>query len=137
MLYGYGHTEEYYSLSTRTVVESYIERGDHNVLVLEWVDYNTGDYSTEAIPITYKIGEIVGKSLFSMRSTGFNLETFHLVGHSLGSHLVAFIGRSYYDSSNKTEKLTRITGLDPSSPYFYGAGSSSSNPPISDHDGKI
>lgn len=135
MLYGYGHTEKYSSLSTRTVVESYIERGDHNILVLEWDDYNTGDYKTESIPIAYKIGEFVGKTLYNMKSAGFNVDSFHLVGHSLGSHLVAFIGRGFYEASNNTEKISRVTGLDPSSPYFYGKGSES-NPPICEHDGK-
>lgn len=136
VLYGYGHTEDYNFLSTRTIIESYIERGDHNILVLEWVDYNHNDYHTEAMPICYKIGDIVGKTLLQMKSLGFNTKTFHLVGHSLGSHLVAFIGRSFYEASGKTEKITRVTGLDPSSPYFYGADASPENPPICKNDGK-
>lgn len=121
-MYGYGYTELYTSLSTQTVVESYIERDDHNILVLEWSKYNTGNYVFEAIPNSYKIGEIFGKTLLRMKNFGFDVDNFHLVGHSLGSHLVGFVGRSIYKNSNNTLKLKRITGLDPAGPFFYWFG---------------
>ena len=40
----------------------------------------------------------------------------HLVGHSLGSHLMGYIGA--YVAENSLEKLGRITALDPAGPYF-------------------
>jgi pancreatic triacylglycerol lipase len=113
MLYGYGYTEKYKSKSTQTVVDSYIERGDHNILVVEWSNYSDGSYIFRAIPNSHKVGSIVGKTLLNMRNEGFNIDKFHLVGHSLGGHLVGYIGRSVYKNSNQTYKLTRITALDP------------------------
>lgn len=134
MLYGYGYTEKYTSLSTQTVVRSYIQRGDHNILVVEWSKYSDGSYFTQAIPNSYKVGEVIGKALLKMKKEGFRLEKFHLVGHSLGGHLVGFIGRSVYKNSGNTTQVTRITSLDPAGPYFYGVGSVL-NHPINKDDG--
>lgn len=136
MLYGYGYTEKFTSLSTQTVVKSYIERGDHNILVVEWSNYSDGNYVLNAIPNSYKVGEIIGKTLLSMKSSGFRLENFHLVGHSLGGHLVGFIGRSVQNNSNQTVRITRITALDPAGPLFYGMGSQMFNKPLKADDGE-
>lgn len=122
LLYCYGYTETFQSLSVQTVLESYIERGDHNILVIEYSNYNDGNYFLQAVPNSYRIGEIFGKTLLDMRSLGFNVDKFHLVGHSLGGQLLGFVGRSYYNNSDRTLKLTRITGLDPAGPFFYGGG---------------
>lgn len=137
MLYGYGYTEKYTSMSTQTVVSSYIERGDHNILVVEWSNYSGGNYLAQAIRNSYKVGEIVGKTLLEMQSSGFNLERFHLVGHSLGGHLVGYIGRSVKKNSNSTSQITRITALDPAGPLFYGYINYGSilNQPINKDDG--
>ena len=54
-----------------------------------------------------------------MQEVGFNLKTFHIVGHSLGGHLAGFIGRSVIENSNKALIITRITALDPAGPVFY------------------
>ena len=120
MLYGYGYTEKYVSMSTQTVVKSYIDRGDHNIMVVEWSNYSDGNYIAKAILNAYKVGEIVGKTLLAMRDEGFNVDSFHLVGHSLGGHLIGFIGRNYFESSNRTLKIKRVTSLDPAGPLFYG-----------------
>lgn len=132
MLYGYGFTENYTSKSTQKIVESYILRGDHNILVVEWSKYSGG--VLDAIPNTHKVGEIIGKTLLDMKNSGFNLKSFHLIGHSLGGHLVGYIGKNVYEKSNKTFKITRITALDPAGPFFYGL--LKFNEPISREDGE-
>lgn len=113
MIYGYGYTETYTSLSTQTVVSSFIDRMDHNILVVEWSNYSDGNYIFESIPNAHRVGDLVGKALVNMRDQGFDLEKFYLVGHSLGGHLVGYIGRSVSRHSNGTFKISRITALDP------------------------
>lgn len=53
-----------------------------------------------------------------MRGLGFNLDKFHLIGHSLGAHLVGQIGRTTKNSVNKYV-FHKITGLDPAGPVFF------------------
>lgn len=128
MLYGFGYTEKFISASVQTIVASYLKRDDHNIVVIEWSEYNSGRYSLEAVPNSYKVGEIIGKTLLNMKGLGFSLEKFHLVGHSLGGQLVGFIGRSYFKNSNGTQKIQRITSLDPAGPVFYRIGSMNQKP---------
>ena len=44
----------------------------------------------------------------------------HLVGHSLGAHVVGFIAKKVQDMG--LGKLPRVTGLDPAYPFFELAG---------------
>ena len=53
---------------------------------------------------------------FWKREAGTRIENVHAVGHSLGAHLVSYIGSAVKDL--KQGKLGRITGLDPAGPHF-------------------
>lgn len=43
-------------------------------------------------------------------------ENIHLIGHSLGAHIVGYAGRYFTEYTGLN--LTRITGLDPANPCF-------------------
>lgn len=135
MLYGFGYTESYDTKSTQTVLTAFITRGGYNLLVIDWSKYNSGNYLTDAVRNSYPVGAIIAANLMKMRLEGFDLENFYLVGHSLGCHLVGFIGRYYHRFSNQTLAITRITALDPAGPYFFGIGSTFSKP-LNKDDGK-
>ncbi|KAL4710463.1 hypothetical protein ACJJTC_008865 [Scirpophaga incertulas] len=45
-----------------------------------------------------------------------NVDNFHFIGHSLGSHLGGYCGHALQKKFNL--KLGRITGLDPAAPHF-------------------
>lgn len=51
---------------------------------MEWSKYDFGIYNFDAIPYMKRIAEIVGQTILSMISGGFNIDNLHLVGFSLG-----------------------------------------------------
>jgi len=64
------------------------------------------------------IGEYLGHCLAALTAqTGLDSSSIHLVGHSLGSHLMGKAG-STYQSVTGTENIGRVTGLDPAGPRF-------------------
>lgn len=54
-----------------------------------------------------------------MSFEGFDINTLHLIGFSLGAHLMGEVGRSVQELSDGHLKIDRITGLDPASPAFF------------------
>ena len=118
--------------SSILIINAYLERGDYNVLVFDWSDYNLGLYR----PVMAKmcqISRIYGRVLMKLFDKGLRTESFHCVGHSFGAHSCGIIGRELYQISNKRHKLgrldyfkylihissfifCRITGLDPAGP---------------------
>lgn len=120
VVYAYGFTQTYDSNATQRVIEAYIERNDHNILLIDWFKYSSGDYIYHAVPSAPKVAEVIAKTLLQMKDSGFNLDKFHLVGFSLGAQLCGMIGRSINTQSNGMFKISRITALDPAQPLFYG-----------------
>lgn len=59
VFYIHGFNENVTSLSVQTVVSAFIHRKSHNILVLDWSDYATGNYVTQAVPNLMRV------SLFS------------------------------------------------------------------------
>lgn len=50
---------------------------------------------------------------------GLDVNTFHIVGHSLGGQMAGMIGRFVHRKSTGESKLVRITALDPAFPMYY------------------
>jgi len=60
----------------------------------------------------------MGKCLAKLVGKGLDPNKIHLVGHSLGSHLVGKAGREFKKETRK--KVGRVTGLDPAGPLWVG-----------------
>lgn len=119
VIYCYGFTQYYQGRDTQAVVGAYLQRKDHNILVMDWSQYNAGNYFLETIPHTMKIGEMLGQAIVTLTSQGFDISKLHMVGHSMGAHLLGQAGRVAKFLSSNAVRVPRITGLDPAGPGFY------------------
>ncbi|XP_041988001.1 lipase member H-like [Aricia agestis] len=125
LVYAFGFTSSPKADTTETVVEAYMKIGGYNVFVVDWEEeaaspsliMDVVKYPASAVPNTIRIGEQCGQALDQMSASTLNLSTTHLIGHSLGAHLVGYCGKEL-QTFNKN--VSRITGLDPAGPLFDG-----------------
>ncbi|XP_060804392.1 pancreatic lipase-related protein 2-like [Amyelois transitella] len=92
--------------------DAYLGKGEANVIVLEWRRLAISNYVTavRGVPIVGKgLGQFVR---YLIGVTGARYEDIHLVGFSLGAHLVGSAGRELLG------RVSRITGLDPAGPLW-------------------
>jgi pancreatic triacylglycerol lipase len=129
-LYAHGYIESPAEESVSVIVDAYLKRGDHNVLVLDWTELADGHYMFEALPNTkrvnfiqmlsfllidlslffvviFQLGWALGDVLLKLFDHGLDINKFHLIGYSLGGQLIGFIGRSVIKKSKKKVKLKR------------------------------
>ena len=94
-----------------------------NVIMLDWSSIAKGgimdykDRSHKAIDVGIYVGRCLAKL---SEVTGFKASDIHLLGHSLGAHLVGKAGRVYKALTG--QPLARITGLDPAGPLWVAGG---------------
>ncbi|CAL1294467.1 unnamed protein product [Larinioides sclopetarius] len=75
-----------------------------NVIVVDWSFGNFIPYS-KAASNTEKVGEEISELVISLRDAyGAKPDKFHLIGHSLGSHVAGYVGE-------RVRGLKRITGV--------------------------
>jgi hypothetical protein len=74
------------------------------------------DVYVNAAQNAIQVGQYVGLVLAMMDKQSSNGVNIHVVGHSLGAHLVGVVGRTFEKAAGK--KLARVTGLDPAGPSF-------------------
>ncbi|XP_062861435.1 phospholipase A1 member A isoform X2 [Trichomycterus rosablanca] len=96
------------------LAQALLQNEDANVVVVDWVykasfAYNlvVDNYKEVALQISVFINQLM--------TFGSTLESFHLIGISLGAHVSGFVGTLLEG------KLGRITGLDPAGPMFKNA----------------
>uniref|UniRef100_A0A8C5C976 Phospholipase A1 member A n=1 Tax=Gadus morhua TaxID=8049 RepID=A0A8C5C976_GADMO len=87
---------------------------DSNVLVVDWVF--GASFAYNLVLENYKeVAVQVSTLINKLQDQGCKLESFHLIGVSLGAHVAGFIGTIFQG------KIGRITGLDPAGPMFKRA----------------
>lgn len=97
-----------------TIYNAYRERGGYNFVVIDTAEYVDTLYTWSAFN-TNDLGEGLADGLKGLIQY-VPLEKIHLIGHSLGAHIVGAAGRYFQYRTNKT--IPRITGLDPANPCF-------------------
>lgn len=100
--------------SARWVTEmkdALLESEDLNVINVDWSRGNGFPY-TQATANTQVVGAEIAKLIKTMhKEKGAKPADFHIIGHSLGSHIAGYAGE-------RVIGLGQITGLDPAGPYF-------------------
>lgn len=95
--------------------DEFLQRENCNFITIDWVELASGiDYPsivTRNVPLAAsETGAFVD---FLYENTGATLGSFHLIGFSLGAHVVGGAGAAVVSGN-----LPRITGLDPAAPGF-------------------
>ncbi|XP_078574623.1 pancreatic triacylglycerol lipase-like [Branchiostoma floridae x Branchiostoma japonicum] len=95
--------------------QAFLRVEDCNVFAVDW---GSGGGSmlpyTQATANTQLVGATIAQFInLLMQETGASLNSFHLIGHSLGAHIMGYAGE-------RLPGVGRITGLDPADPYFQG-----------------
>ncbi|KAL0821167.1 hypothetical protein ABMA28_005786 [Loxostege sticticalis] len=95
-----------------TIRNAYLRRSDVNIISVDWSSLSGSDYAT-AVRGVPAIGRGVGQFIrFLISTAGGNLNNFHLIGFSLGAHVVGNAGRELGG------RAARVTGLDPAGPMW-------------------
>ena len=84
-------------------ISAFLQNADVNVIVLDWSALANRSYST-AKGGTAEVGRGLGQFVIWLNSLGMAYNRVHLVGFSLGGHLVGNAGRE------TGSRVHRITG---------------------------
>ncbi|XP_053152318.1 lipoprotein lipase isoform X2 [Hemicordylus capensis] len=112
VIHGWTVTGMYESWVPKLVKALYKREPHSNVIVVDWLARASLHY-----PISAKKTEVVGKDVamfvdWMEDQFSYSLDKLHLLGYSLGAHAAGIAG------SLTTNKINRITGLDPAGPNF-------------------
>ncbi|XP_030753741.1 pancreatic lipase-related protein 2-like [Sitophilus oryzae] len=94
------------------IKDAYLNVSDYNVIGLDWSVLCRTEY-VSAIRGARTAGDDLGEFIKWLVLNGVSLDDIHLIGHSLGAHVVGVGG-----SKVKDGKVGRITGLDPAGPGY-------------------
>ncbi|KAH9492587.1 Inactive pancreatic lipase- protein 1 [Bulinus truncatus] len=91
--------------------DEFLKQDDYNVIIVDWSKGNLPPY-TRATANTRVVGAQIAELVNTLIKTkGVTAADFHIIGHSLGSHISGYAGE-------RIPGLGRITGLDPAGPYY-------------------
>nr|XP_021186867.2 pancreatic lipase-related protein 2 [Helicoverpa armigera] len=108
----HGWLSNQYTSTNSIIRNAYLRKSDVNVIVLDWRRLASSDYVTAARGVP-AVGRGLGQFLTFLNSvTGAAFSDMHIVGFSLGAHLVGNAGREIGG------RAARITALDPAGPLW-------------------
>ncbi|CAG7729816.1 unnamed protein product [Allacma fusca] len=91
--------------------------GPANVILVDWEDGASNLYYPTAVQSAKLVGSKVADVINNLVKAGIaQPNKVHLIGFSLGGHVVGFIGKSLYSKYNWKPK--KITSIDPAGPMY-------------------
>lgn len=93
------------NIVNKILLSAFLHNGDVNVIVLDWSGLANQGYTT-AKRGTPEVGRGLGRFINWLAGLGLSYDRVHLVGFSLGGHLVGNAGRE------TGGRVRRITGND-------------------------
>uniref|UniRef100_A0A3Q0RB41 Triacylglycerol lipase n=1 Tax=Amphilophus citrinellus TaxID=61819 RepID=A0A3Q0RB41_AMPCI len=90
-----------------------LKRGNVNCIVVEWKKGVKTRYVQAANNARVVAAQVASMITFLMEHYKQRADKFRIIGHSLGAHAAG-------EAGSKIPGLARITGLDPTEPYFQG-----------------
>ncbi|CAH1637298.1 unnamed protein product [Spodoptera littoralis] len=122
VIIAHGWLSNQFTSTNYIIRNAYLRKSDVNVIVLDWRRLAASDYvtATRGVPA---VGRGLGQFLnFLNRVTGAAFNSMHIVGFSLGAHLVGNAGRELGG------RAARVTALDPAGPLWnYNSNRVNSN----------
>ncbi|XP_025199738.1 lipase member H-B-like [Melanaphis sacchari] len=93
---------------------AYVDTGGFNIITVDWSHIAEDIIYSRPAVLTLSVGYVIAEFFENLVAhTGTHPSDIHLLGHSLGAHVMGSCG--YYFKSGK---IGRITGLDPACPGF-------------------
>ncbi|KAK9890748.1 hypothetical protein WA026_012096 [Henosepilachna vigintioctopunctata] len=108
----HGWLENYLVEWYREMKDELLKYEDANVIQVDWSRVAKLYYVSSA-KNTELVGNILGNFILENKIPS---ENNHLIGHSLGAHVVAFAGKRIKKLT--ASRVRRISALDPAGPYF-------------------
>jgi len=85
---------------------AYVDTGGYNVISVDWSSIADNIIYHKPAVLTSSVGNVIAKFLDNMIAyTGTQASDIHLIGHSLGAHVMGSCGFNL-----KSGKIGRITG---------------------------
>ncbi|CAK1549405.1 unnamed protein product [Leptosia nina] len=124
IIYTFGYRGKCNGPATSAMLNGYIGTKKRNVILLDWEEEARSGilgislgYAMYALPNSKRVGQELGAAILKLHNAGLQLNTIHLLGHSLGAHLMGYTGRWIREQGHV---IPRITGLDPARALFEG-----------------
>ncbi|XP_047035594.1 pancreatic lipase-related protein 2-like [Helicoverpa zea] len=111
----HGFTQDPTENSYKEISKAFLDQGDCNILALDASSLIRWLY-LRSTTMTRFIGEKLGAMLAALVNAGLDPSNIHLIGHSLGSHISGFTGKTFRNLTGGL--IGRISGLDPAGPCF-------------------
>lgn len=107
MVHGWLSSEK--AISSQVIKNNFLEAKDCNVILVDWKTIAGNLIYPIPMMETGNVGRHIAEFVDYLVDNGARLEDIHLIGHSLGAHVVGVAG-----SLVESGKISRITGT-----YLY------------------